>query len=114
MATLNIGLKVNRAITGATTVNVNAVAYVTYAANNHSLAGVTQNWESNGQQYTGQGLTPLPTGQVCNRVFGPSQAVPASFTTSVPLMTYNGFSWVRTNQTVTWSLLSGVELINTQ
>jgi hypothetical protein len=116
MATLNIGLKVNRAITAATTVNANAYAMVTYAANTNNLTISNGDWRgaSGETLYNGPNIQATPNGQVCTRYFGPSQSVPASFTTTVPINSYNGFSYAKINITITWSLQGGVELINTQ
>lgn len=103
MATLNIGLKVNRAITAATTVTANAYAMVTYTPSltvpNLSGTGIDQTY----------GLSPMPI----LRFFGPSQSIPASFTTTLPVGT-DMTSGNTTSTTITWTLLSGVELINTQ
>jgi hypothetical protein len=103
MATLNIGLKVNRAITGATTVNANATAIVTYLSGVHNVIntlGVSTRLEP-----------APPQGRVVVRVFGPGQSVPASFTGSFK---YDNDTTAFATGTVTYSLLSGVELINTQ
>lgn len=99
MATLNIGLKVNRAITGATTVNANAYAMVTYSP---SFAGTVV---AGGTGYTGLAATPI------TRFFGPGQSIPASFTTTSRIGEAGS---VAASTTTTWSLQSGVELINTQ
>lgn len=98
MATLNIGMKVNRAITGATTVNANAYAMVTY---NPSFGS-----------YGGNGGSPSSAGGPITRYFGPGQSIPASFSTSFPTILNNGS--IGAQISVTWSLQSGVELINTQ
>lgn len=100
MATLNIGMKVNRAITGATTVTANAVAAVTYSPT--SAAGALSPSPATN---TVTGYPPI------TRFFGPGQSIPASFNvtgigyTSAPTYTSGG--------SITYSLLSGVELINT-
>ena len=118
MATLNIGMRVNRAITGATTVNVNATAIVTYASNSHGMtsnnSSVSAGWRNGGLDVDAfEGHTPVITGQLQNRFFGPSQVVPASFTTTAEILVFNG-NWVKQATTITWVLQSGVELINTQ
>lgn len=100
MATLNIGMKVNRAITGATTVVANGYAQVTYSP---SIAFPA----FSGTQFAVIALALMPI----TRSFGPSQAVPASFTTTIPTI-YAG-SNTATNTAVTWTLISGFELINT-
>lgn len=119
MATLNIGMRVNRAITGATTVGINAMAVVTYASNAHGMnssgSGVSPAWVTgSGTVGSTEGHTPVVTGQIQTRFFGPSQAVPLSFTTTVQLLTQGGGNWEKTSTTITWTLQSGVELINTQ
>lgn len=91
MATLNIGMKVNRAITGATTVTANAVAVVSY-----------QGGQVGGASTTMSGLQ----GTTVLRVFGPGQSIPASYTGTFK----DGNGQVHS---VTFSLLGGFELINT-
>lgn len=99
MATLNIGMKVSRAIGGATTVNANAMAIVYY-----HFSGVSGN--------TPQSFNGPPALQPVVRVFGPGQSIPASFTT---VSTFYGQAGnAPLNLTLNWSLQSGVELINTQ
>ena len=98
MATLNVGMKVNRAITGATTVAANGYAMVTY--NLSSLPGTntgstSQSWDAS----------------VITRYFGPGQSIPASFTT--PFWGSNGSGIVTNWGNATYSLMSGVEIINT-
>lgn len=98
MATLNVAIKVNRAITGATTVNANCYAMVTYTVTSATAITDTNNIASGANPFV--------------RYFGPGQAVPATFTsvygqnrtnvgTQVPLV-------------ATYTLQGGVELINTQ
>lgn len=82
----NITTKVNRAISGATTVNANCYAVVTY---NPNSSGV------NGSAAAGPGLSIV--------YFGPGQSIPATITTVV-----SGSPTVN----ATYSLLSGVEFIN--
>ena len=99
MATLNIGMKVNRAISAATTVNANAYAMVTYIPGviNGSLAGASS-----------QSFSPPA---LITRYFGPGQAIPLTFN-----QTFTGYvnsSSVFANSTITYTLQSGVELINT-
>lgn len=101
MATLNIGMKVNRAITGATTVNLNSYAMVTYSAGAHGV--------SNPQSSQ---IDATPQGQVITRTFGPSQSIPSSFTT--PFDYYSSPSGTKVTSSITWTLLSGVEISNTQ
>lgn len=100
MATLNVGMKVNRAIAGGTTVTANAYAMVSYSPSFY-ITG------PGGGSFGGaSGFTPIV------RYFGPGQSIPASFTTTYPAALTNVGSSALTG-TVTWSLLSGVELINT-
>lgn len=94
MATLNIGMKVNRAISGATTVTANAYAMVTY------LAGPDSDTFNAG----------APQGEMSTRYFGPGQSIPASFTSQYRCANSAGSVALHT---ITWSLQSGVELINT-
>ena len=99
MATLNIGMKVNRAITGVTTVNANAYAMVTYMAGAFtSLPSGASN-----QSYDAPALI--------TRHFGPGQSIPASFTQTFTAFINSGGASVA--GTITYSLQSGVELINT-
>ncbi len=97
MATLNVALKVNRAITGATTVNANSVVIATYAYSSSTNAISAGN----------MGPTSIVT-----RYFGPGQSVPSSFTSLTPttINTGNPYQTV----TTTWTLQGGVELSNTQ
>lgn len=97
MATLNIGMKVNRSISGATTVNPNAIAVVTY-----NLTGVPS---PNLGVSIGFGVQ-----QDVIRTYGPGQAIPSSF--SAPIVFANNAGIVST-VSVTYSLVSGFELINT-
>lgn len=100
MATLNIGMKVNRAITGATTVNANAYAMVTYLPAPLSISG--------GSSSGTVGVAPSPM----TRYFGPGQSIPSTFDMTCII------GWATTT-TITgtaimrYSLQSGVELINT-
>lgn len=118
MATLNIGLKVNRAITGATTVNANATVIATYVCTSHPIAlssGASWRDTDNQNDVPSQISTFAPqVGQSMVRIFGPSASVPASFTTSVPWPRYFLGAWSKSTTTITWTLQSGVELINTQ
>ena len=88
----NSTLKVNRAITGATTVASNGYAIVSYRCTSYVIntGSVAAIWQ------------PL-----VERHFGPSQSIPASFTSGSATIT-------STNQaTLTYSLESGVEFVNT-
>jgi len=98
MATINIAMKVNRAITGATTVNANCYAMVTYNPTTPSHG-------------SGVNTSTLVVAPPITRHFGPGQSIPASFTTTLISQLNSGtFS----TGTMTWQLQSGVELINTQ
>lgn len=83
----NTTLKVNRAISGATTVNANCYAVVTYNPNSSAV---------NGSAAAGPGIS--------NVYFGPGQSIPATITTVV-----SGSPTI----TTTYTLLSGVEFMNT-
>jgi hypothetical protein len=98
MATVNIGLKVNRAITGATTVNSGAYAMVTYelTAAGAGPAGV------DGASVSA--IAPI------TRYFGPGASIPATFNSGAFL---HSTFMSTTIVSGTWTLLSGVELINT-
>jgi hypothetical protein len=110
MATLNIGMKVNRAITGATTVNANAYAMVTYQCNSTSWTSGPSGPQTSGNNISTD-ISSEPTGQIQTRYFGPAQAIPASFTVTRSVI-ISGPS--KSSYTVTWALVSGVELVNTQ
>jgi hypothetical protein len=84
----NVSLKVNRAISGATTVNANCYAIVTYSPNSTAPS---------------VNISTAPNAPI-TRYFGPGQSVPASFTTTA----YDN----ATASTLTWGVLSGVEFIN--
>jgi hypothetical protein len=105
MATLNIGMKVNRTITGATTVNANATVIATYLANGFGTTPAATYGDSSFLNH--------PQGTPMVRVFGPAASVPASFTSTIHLPATNP-NVNSVAVTVTWTLLSGVELINTQ
>lgn len=84
----NISMKVNRAISGATTVSANCYAIVTYyVSSNNVLAG-----------------SALQPATVIDRYFGPGQSIPATFVVGG----VSGSSiWDST-----YTVLSGVEFIN--
>jgi len=87
----NISLKVNRAIGGATTVNANCYAIVTYLFTSYSIVINSQN---------------TPPSSSITRYFGPAQSIPASFTV-------NNFNFGSDgNGVCTFTLQSGVEFIN--
>jgi hypothetical protein len=88
MATVGFqSMKVNRAITGATTVNANCYAVVSYTC---TSLGATSN-----------GVSATTTAQM---YFGPGQTIPATFTA-------NNYYFAGA-LTATYSLYSGVEFIN--
>ena len=99
MATLNIGMKVNRAITGATTVNANAYAMVTYNATAIGTGGANVN-------------AILSVAPAVTRYFGPGQSIPSTFTS--PAYTSTNGAGAYTVSNITYTLQSGVEIINTQ
>lgn len=84
-------LKVNRAISGATTVAATGYAVVDYILSNTNLIGGASR---------AAGYVPVLT-----RYFGPSQSIPASFTGHVGDADSSALLG-------TYSLLSGVEFIN--
>ena len=89
MATLstNTTIKVNRAISGTTTVNPNCYAVITYNPDGGTINGSAA-----------AGPAPFIV------YFGPGQVVPATITTTV-----SGFPTLN----ITSSIISGVEFINT-
>jgi hypothetical protein len=91
----NVSLKVNRAITGATTVAANCYAEVSY-----NPTSITSSGSTSGQIAT----SAIPI----TRIFGPAQSIPATFTSSVFIAT-TGSS---ISLDVTYTLQSGVEFIN--
>lgn len=97
----NTSLKVNRAISGATTVGANCYAVATYSAggDTHSGASLSTTFGS-------------PQGSVVNRYFGVGQAIPATFTTTIFAYIPGGAGTPNSPVNVTWTLLSGVEFIN--
>lgn len=102
MATLNVAMKVNRAITGATTVGANCFAVVTYTCTGTNITGGGSN-----AAFTGA-IAPTIT-----RFFGPSQAIPATISAPVyEAIQSNNFLVFRINGS--YSLSSGVEIVNTQ
>lgn len=104
MATINIAMKVNRAITGATTVNANSYAMVTYNPTSHAIGGGSFSSVGSGS----------PGGIPYTRYFGPGQSIPATFTTTSPALWSSSPAVLQSSWTTTWTLQGGVELINTQ
>lgn len=98
MATLNIGLKVNRAITGATTVNTNSYAIVSYQGAGGSASG-------SGFQGAGGGPG------IVTRYFGPGQSIPNTFS---DVVAYYSTTTSVIAVSATFTLLGGVEFSNTQ
>lgn len=96
MSTFNVSTKVNRAITGATTVSAGAYAVVDYVPTAITDSGTTS------------GFNPLAFPPV-TRNFGPGQSVPASFTINVFAPYVNN----HLTYTLTYTLSSGYEMINT-
>jgi hypothetical protein len=88
----NITTKVNRAISGATTVNANCYAVVNYHKTAFNFTG------SGGIEYG------IMNTDVITRYFGPSQSIPATFNSTN--------TYAANFATQTYSLLSGVEFIN--
>lgn len=95
VATPTSSLKVNRAISGATTVNANCYAVVEYYN-----SGYLQN-------NAGVNVAYVPT--IHTRHFGPLQAIPLSFTIQCDPDLNNAGAVAE----VRYVLLSGVEFINT-
>jgi len=96
----NTSLKVNRAISGATTVSANCYAVVTYSMKTDYAAA---NYNNNAAYYgVGQG-------QILERYFGPAQSIPATFTVNINFVDGSN---APTSGTVSYTLLSGVEFIN--
>ena len=95
------GAKVNRAISGATTVNANCYAEVDYESGGNSIAGTTQ----------GSDTPNTPQGEITTRTFGPAQSIPATFTTIVWHYQSGGAGVPNVPVSITWTLLSGVEWI---
>lgn len=85
----NTSMKVNRAISSATTVNANCYAIVDYSFTSHT-AGTSLSNQMIPAKYT--------------VYVGPSQTVSSTFTMSI----YNGAA----TYTITYSLTGGVEFIN--
>lgn len=101
MATYNTGMKVNRAITGATTVTANSYAVVTYVRTNQVLS----------LSLSADGYFSRDDAAI-TRSFGPGQSIPASFT--VAGQTYiRGSGSLENSVTSTYTLQSGYEIINT-
>lgn len=95
----NTTLKVNRTITGATTVNANCYAIITYVptSTNFSVANT-----SNDIKLSDDSLT---------RYFGPADSIPGTFTTTGMSLKFS--AGTIHSYLITWTLLSGVEFINT-
>lgn len=99
MGTFFSGLipKVNRAIGGADTVSAGAYAVVSYIPT--GISGLAPDGDG--------GFCPPPV----TRYFGPGQAIPASFTSQAYQINQTVSPWHTVN-TITYSLASGVEFIN--
>jgi len=96
------GQRINRAISGATTVAANGFAVVTYAGTSPGANGTVS--------AVGGGSVPI---QPVTRYFGPGAAIPLTFTTaSYNFDNVSAGSIVTTVFNITWTLLSGVEFIN--
>ena len=93
MSTFNIGLRVNRAISGGDTVGANCYAMVTYAPYNYGISSYV----------SGHGV-PNPT----TMHFGPGQSIPASYTYTATADTNSG----AVTYPIAMIITSGVELIN--
>jgi hypothetical protein len=93
----NTTLKVNRAISGATTVNANCYAEVTYSPSAYGSNPAPANTYA-------AALPPI------TKIYGPGQSITLTFT-SVIALSWIGFGPAQTT-TVTYSLQSGVEFIN--
>lgn len=91
----NTTYKVNRAISGATTVNANCFAEVTYEPTSGGTTVISSDF-----QYTAMPFT---------RVFGAGQSIPATISVSQYYSNSNSLLV----GTVTMTLRSGVEFINT-
>lgn len=89
----NTSIKVSRAISGAATIASNAYAIITY-----TKTSITTLTGSGGVEYGS--LNP----DTINRYFGPSTVVPNTFSQTVV--------YGSANVTVVYTLLSGVEFIN--
>lgn len=97
----NTSTKINRAISGSSTVTANGHAIVTYSAGGDAHSGAGYN-----------GSFGSPQGSVIVRHFGPGQSIPATFTTTIFAFVPGGAGTPNSATTVTWTLLSGVEYIN--
>lgn len=94
----NSSIKVNRAISGADTVNSNCYAEVSYAVTtNTPTTAASANFNS------------LEIPPMFTRIFGPGQTIPATFTVTATSGYNAGWDYL----SVTYTLLSGVEFINT-
>lgn len=93
----NSSIKVNRAISGADTVNSNCYAEVFYAVTTNTPTASATNYSA------------LHVPPPVNRIFGPGQTIPATFTVTATSGYNAGWDYLN----VTYTLLSGVEFINT-
>lgn len=90
--------KVNRAISGATTVNANCYAMVTYIATSFT-GGIASTQESS--------IVPPPI----TKYFGPGQSIPNTFTSPVYVLKGSPAPYFSTSD-ITYTLSSGVEMVN--
>ena len=86
----NTSLKVNRAISATTTVSANSYAIVDYLVTGYVMT---------------LGSNRPSVDAIAQRYFGPSQSVPATYTATI-------HSGAGDTATVTYTLQSGVEFIN--
>lgn len=98
----NVTTKFNRAISATTTVNANCYAIVTYNATFATFDG------TNGIANFASGDYGLDN--FVTRYFGAGQTIPTSFTTP---LSFSGFiGAISANPKVTYSIMTGVEFIN--
>lgn len=95
----NTTLKVNRAITGATTVNSNSYAIVDYKCTSFGTWG----------SLNSNAIPPFIS-EHRTRYFGPAQSIPGTYTETIVYAIATG---TPTTTTITFTLQSGVEFINT-
>jgi len=99
MATYNIGMKVGRSVTAGMVVSSNGYAVADYKAGNAA--------------WTPEYPVSTVQGSVIQRSFGPNQTIPNTFTTTYIFYTSSLSSVVSAQGTITWTLLSGYEIVNT-
>lgn len=115
MATLNIALKVNRAISAPTTVNTNCYAEVEYQLVSKSQPTFSTSYSAPGGLNFGNPAGWSSTADsFTKKTFGPGQAVPNTYALNMHYYVLINAVIYEYLTTYVYQLVSGVEFANTQ